>query len=316
MLPNGGTLVETSPTATYTWGLPEALNLFDPKTRSALGNMLNGLGAGVAGRGSQLNQAIHVGPTSGANFDTTAYAILARPGAAAAFVPNTNAGFTALNSARDNIAKLLHPAAITAQALVTERGPIDRVLSFAPSWEPDVVRFGPPGARLVTALATLASAGSRVLPVLPRALTSATSLLRDTPSPLRRTKAVLDEVPHAVPPTLSILSSLSPDLTPLRGLFTNLVNPVTTLAEHGCDIQSFATNTRSMVNFGAIPGGHWGPDVGFPIGVILGPQEASGALNTGLTYPIHSAYNAPCAFSPGPTLSTGNVLQMLSGVFR
>ena len=38
MLPNGGTIVEHDPTATYTWGLPEALNLFDAKTRTALGS--------------------------------------------------------------------------------------------------------------------------------------------------------------------------------------------------------------------------------------------------------------------------------------
>ncbi|MHB8695665.1 MAG: MlaD family protein [Solirubrobacteraceae bacterium] len=315
VLANGATLTESNAIHTYTWGLPEALNLFDSKTRAAFGYMLNGAGQGVEGRGLQLNQAIHVGPTSGANFDTTAYAILSRPGAAASFIPNTNSGVTALNSARDDLANMFHPAAVTSNAVAAERGPLQHLLSFAPAWEPDVVRFGPYATQVVNALSHLSSAGEAVLPSVPRALASATSLLRDTPAPLRATKQVFDQVPRAVPATLSILRSLKPDLTPLKNLFSDLAVPVVPLAQHGCDLQSFATNTRSMVNFGGTPGGHWGPDVGFPIGVISGPQQGNGILNTGYTFPIHSAYNPPCAFSPGATWDTSSFLKVLEGAF-
>ena len=316
VLPHGGTLFEANSISTYTWGLPEALNLFDPKTRNALGYMLNGLGQGVEGRGTQLNQTIHVGPNSGANFNAAAYAILGRPGAAAAFLPNTNSGVTALNTARDNIANMFHPAAVTAQTFVAERGAVDHVLSFAPQWEPDVVRFAQPSTNLLIALNPLINAANRVLPTVPRALSSATTLLRDTPGALQSAKQVFDAVPHAVPSALSILSSLKPDLTPLHGLFTNLVGPVTQLSLRGCDLQSFATGARSLVSWGTLPGTPYGPNEGFPFSAIVGPGNATNFLNTGLTFPNHTVYHQPCEFAPGATLNNATVLQTLSGAFH
>jgi phospholipid/cholesterol/gamma-HCH transport system substrate-binding protein len=317
-LPNNGTITETNPTSTYTWGVPEALNLFDSKTRAALGYMLNGLGQGVEGRGMQLNQAIHVGPTSGANFDPAAYAILGRPGAAASFIPQVNSGVTALNSASDNLANSFHPGAVSAQTIVTESTPIHQLLSFAPSWEPDVVRFGPYGSQLLDSVVTLTKAADQVLPIVPRALGSATNLLNQAAAPLRNTKQVFDEVPTAVPAALSILGSVKPNLTPLKGLFTSLNGPngpVQQLSLHGCDIQSFATGARSMVSWGTLPGTPYGPNEGFPFTAIVGPGSSTNFINSGFTFPIHTVYHPPCYYVPGQTLNTATVLQVLSSLF-
>jgi phospholipid/cholesterol/gamma-HCH transport system substrate-binding protein len=314
MLPDGGTIVEGA--GTYTWGLPEALDLFDPATRSALGNMINGLGQGLLGRGAQLNEAIHIGPSSGANFDTAAYAILARPGAAASFVPATSSGMGALNTARDDFTNMLHPEAVSAQAFVDERAPIESLLSFSPSWAADVARLDAPQGPLFASVHNLGVAADQVLPSVPRALRSATRLLSDAQGPLRQAKQVVDEVPRAAPATLSILSALSPDLAPLQQAFTNLDAPVTTLAEHGCDIQSIATGVDSLVNWRTTPGGKWGPDVGFPVGFIAGPQEGGPFANVPLPYPDEQPYNPPCAYSPGVTMTPSTLLQLLSGSFE
>jgi virulence factor Mce-like protein len=311
LLPNNGTIMETNAMSTYTWGVPEALNLFDAKTRAALGYMLNGLGQGFEGRGLQLNQAIHVGPSSG-------YAILSRPGAAASFIPQVNSGVTALNSASNNLANSFHPGAVSAQTLVTERTPIHQLLSFAPSWEPDVVRFGPYGSQLLDAVSTLSSAASQVLPIAPRALGSATNLLNQAAAPLRNTKQVFDEVPAAVPAALSILGSVKPNLTPLKGLFTSLNGrngPVQQLSLHGCDIQSFATGARSMVSWGTLPGTSYGPNSGFPFTAIVGPGSATNFFNSGFQFPIHTVYHSPCYYVPGQTLNTSTVLNLLTSVF-
>jgi phospholipid/cholesterol/gamma-HCH transport system substrate-binding protein len=316
VLPNGGTLIETNSISTYTWGLPEALNLFDPKTRNALGYMLNGLGQGVEGRGTQLNQAIHVGPSSGANFNTAAYAILGRPGAAAAFLPNTSSGVTALNSARDNIANMFHPAAVTSQTFVAERASVDGLLSELPGWMTDLDGLGRSAPPLWSSAIKLAHAADSVLPVAIPGIRSATSLLMDAAAPLRTTKHVFDQVPHAVPAALSILDSLKPNLTPLRGLFTDLIGPVTNLSEYGCDIQSFSTGTRSMVSWGTLPGTPYGPNGGFPFSAIVGPGSATNFVNTGLTFPNHTVYHPPCYFSPGVTIDNSTVLQTLSGLFH
>jgi hypothetical protein len=125
---------------------------------------------------------------------------------------------------------------------------------------------------------------------------------------------VFDEVPTAVPATLSILAALRPDLAPLRQAFTSLVGPVIHLALHGCDIQNFSTALRSLVNFGTVPGGHWGPNVGFPVAIVASPQEGGTTSNSYPPYPVENdAYPAPCEYSPGPTIPGSTLADTLLG---
>ena len=133
LLVNGATVSGSA--SDYYPSLPDTLDLFDAKTRGALGQMIGGLGEGVLGRGTQLNQAIHVGPPSGANLNTVAYSILSRPGAAARLLPATDAGVTALDNARNDLAEMFAPAATTLQAFIDERTPFDSAISQAPSAE-------------------------------------------------------------------------------------------------------------------------------------------------------------------------------------
>ena len=154
----------------------------------------------------------------------------------------------------------------------------------------------------------------------PRALGSATNLLNRAAAPLRNTKQVFDEVPAAVPAALSILGSVKPNLTPLKGLFTSLNGPngpVQQLSLHGCDIQNFSTDVRSMVSWGTYPGPPWGVNSGFPFGPILGPGDAANLANTGFRLPRTDAdvYAPPCAFSPGPTINNATFQGILQGFF-
>lgn len=315
-LPNNGTIFEHNPISTYYNGLPEALNLFDAKTRRGLGTMLNGFGEGVEGRGSQLNEAIHVGPTSGANFDTVANAILAEPLAAANFLPATDSGMTALNSAGYELSATFRPAANTMQPLIDERTAVDQGLSSAVGMEQQAKGFRGQGLRLLTLLQGTAAAADETLPPATQALRSATALLKAAPAPLKKTKLVLDEVPHAASSTVRILSSLRPDLSPLRRAFVNLAGPVASLAEHGCDIQNFAAGVRSLVGWGELPGGSWGPNSGFPVGLLAGPQQTAPEFNTHIPFPTENPYPAPCAYSPGPTIDNTTLTGLLGGVLR
>jgi virulence factor Mce-like protein len=315
MLANGATISERG--NTYTDGIPETLNLFDSATRKAMGAMLNGLGEGVYGRGSQLNQAIHVGPSTGADFNSAAYSILARPGAAANFLPSTASGIGALDAARIDLTAMFSPAAAALQPFIAERAPVDQALSAFPALEQSAnANLSSPGERLVTALDQLAGAAAPVLPVVPSALRSATALLHNAAAPLAAAKPVFDAIPAAVPATLGILGSLRPDLSPLTQAFTKLVDPVSILAEHGCDIQNWATGLRSIVSWGTEPGGNFGPNVGFPLTVVAGPQDVSNILGGAPPYPTENPYSAPCAYSPGATISASNLVQVLQGVLR
>jgi virulence factor Mce-like protein len=315
MLANGAAITEGG--GTYTDGIPEALNLFDPTTRTALGEMLNGLGAGVFGRGTELNQAIHAGPSTGQDFDEAANAILSRPGAAASFLPDTAAGIGALDDARVDLTEMFSPAATSLAPFTSERPAVEQAVSAFPGLERTVdANLSGPGEQLVGSLDQLATAAAPVLPSVPRGLRSATALLDGAPVPLAETKRVFDAVPRAVPATLGILGALRPDLAPLTQAFTKLVDPVSILAEHGCDIQNYAAGLRSIVSYGTLPGGHFGPDVGFPLTVVAGPQEANNVVGTHIAYPTENPYPAPCAYSPGPTISDSTLAQALAGALR
>jgi hypothetical protein len=213
---------------------------------------------------------------------------------------------------------MFSPAATTVQALVDERGPVDYGLTLLPRVERYGIDYGfsTPGLNLLGAVQNLGNAADRVLPLAIPGLRSASVLLKDTATPLSSTKQVFDAVPGAAPAALSILSSLKPDLSPLRGLFTNLDDPVTVLSEHGCDIQNFASGARSLVSWGTLPGTHYGPNSGFPFTAILGPQQANPFTNTGFVYSRHTAYNPPCYFTPAPTFDNTTILQTLSEVFH
>jgi hypothetical protein len=126
---------------------------------------------------------------------------------------------------------------------------------------------------------------------------------------------VLDEVPRAVPATLGILASLRPDLVPLRQAFTSLVGPVTQLSLHGCDLQSMATGLRSITNWGALPGGNLGPNVGFQLTLIASPASVN-SYAAGPRWSEEQAYPPPCALSPGATLPESSLLSVLSGAVR
>jgi phospholipid/cholesterol/gamma-HCH transport system substrate-binding protein len=310
LLPNGATIV-AGPDSYYN-GVPEALNLFDPKTRTALGEMINGLGAGLLGRGSQINQAIHVGAPWGADLSTISASVLSRPGAAAAFLPSVNSGMAAMDGARNDLAGGFAPAAQALRPFTDRRRATDEAVSDAPGTEHAVDdNLSTPGLRLLASLQTLGRAADGALPTAPAALRAATGLLQAAPQPLRQTKTVLAQVPDAAPSTLAILAALRPDLKPLRQAFNKLVDPVTNLAEHGCDIQNMFDGTRSLTGYGKLPGGPWGPDGGFPLTVLAGPEIANRELDTGFKYPRENLYPPPCAYSPGAVMNTSTVPQLL-----
>ena len=320
MLPDGGTITELSEHNSYTWGIPDALNLFNSKTRSALGAMWRGLGTGLEGRGQQLNSAIHIGPGSGADFDSAAYAILARPGAAQSFLPDQNAGWGALNSTGNLFPAAFSSEATTAQAFIDERKATEAFISGFPAAETNIDAGFTPGVgpQFWGSVANLSDTLKPVLPQLPHALHAVVAFLQGTQQPLRNTIPALNEVPSAIPPTLRILSALKPDLSPLKQALTNLQPLVTNLSEHGCDLQNFATGTLGLTGLGTTPGGNWGPDVGFPLSVILQPQGYidSYANTRHSPFIANSGYYAPCQFSPGPVIDSSTASGILSSLFK
>ena len=77
---------------------------------------------------------------------------------------------------------------------------------------------------------------------------------------------------------------------------------------------STLTAVRSLVSYGSTPPGNWGPNAGFPLTVLAGPQQGANLANVPLSYPTEDYYPAPCAYSPGATMSYSSLLDIVSGL--
>jgi phospholipid/cholesterol/gamma-HCH transport system substrate-binding protein len=296
LLPSGSTV--TGGAGALTDGVPEALQTFDAGTRTALGEMINGLGLGLLGQGEGLNAAIHDAAPAATQFTALAQSILARPGAAARLIPALDSTMAPLDASRDQLTELLAPASRALTPLVTQRGQLRQALVDAPPALSSAESGLRTSETLLASADALAVAAKRTLPVLPHGLNEATTLLRTSPTPLRRAKALLGEATSAVPATLKITAALSPVLPPLRQALDNLAPMLVYTGQRGCDIENFGVTLRSMTGYGGVGSGPIGPPMEFRAQIATGPEALSELSSVS---PIHhDAYAAPCKYVDRP----------------
>jgi phospholipid/cholesterol/gamma-HCH transport system substrate-binding protein len=261
-----------------TYGVPDAVDVFDQQTRGALGAMVSGLGRGLLGRGSGLNQTIHQIATESLPAQHLVAGLIG-PGQLQALVPSLESLMAPLNAARGDITALLAPASASFQPFVNQRAAVQATLDQAPSALAAANAGLSNGERLVHAANLLSIEAQHVLPSAPAGLEAATTLLATSHPALIRTKALLVTAKPAVPAVLRITSALAPVLSPLGqalGRGTPISNKV---APYGCNIKNFATVIRSMTGFGGAdqPGGPGGPAMAFRLEVIpASPTELLG----------------------------------------
>ncbi len=296
MLADGATLVGGP--GSLTDGVPEALDTFDAATRRSLGQMLRGLGLGVLGRGTQLNDALADAPTAASNFTLVAGAILARPGAASRLLPALDSTMAPLAAVRAQISAMLTPASQALGPLVSERSQLRQSLTDAPPALQSTATGLQTGETLLASADALAVAAHRTLPVLPHGLTEATALLRSSPTPLARARTLLDTAVTAIPAALKFTGALAPVLPPLRDALTRLAPMLVTTGQHGCDLENLGVTLRSMTGFGGTGTGPLGPPMEFRAQIAGGP-EALDQFGTS-TDLRHEAYAPPCTHDDRP----------------
>jgi virulence factor Mce-like protein len=299
LLPSGALIVGTA--GTLTDGVPEALDALDAKTRSALGSMLNGLGAGVLGQGESLHAAIGDAAPAAESFTELAQSILAPPGAAARLLPALDSTMAPLDAARGPIAVLLAPASRALAPLVSERPQVRASITAAPSALSTAAGGLNTGDALLASATALADAARETLPLLPAGLRQATTLLRTSPVPLQRGDALLRELRPTIPATLEVTRALDPVLAPLRQGLVNLQPMLVYTGQRGCDIENFGVTLRSMTGYGGVGSGPIGSPMEFRAQMVAGPDVLQGFGS-----PPHGAYGAPCATVDNPaSLPTG-----------
>ena len=304
VLRSGATLPE-SRTSTAT-DLLDALQALDAPTRRNLQRTVRGLGQGLLGRGSDLNDMLAVAPGVYRHNTALADAVLARSGAAARLVPSAESAAAAVDPVRAQLAAGFKPSAEVLGALADRGAALRATLQIAPPTLAALQRGLDAATPLLDETGGLARAAVKLTAPAPAALHETALLLRQAPAPLRASRPLLASLGRAVQPTLSFLNESAPVVSPATRAMRDGLPPLAELGRRPCDLQAFARNWRSMLGFGVAPGS------GDPLGALdddagLGALDSlrvvldapttpeSLSLDTHTTYrPGSDAYPAPC----------------------
>lgn len=298
-LPDGATIKGRADALTL--GVPDALDVFNERTRGALTTAIRDTGKGVLGNGARLNSGVDQGSDAVVPFGQIAQAILDRPGAAARFVPSLESAMGPLARARADIGAMLEPADAGLKPFASERTAVRDTLSAAPgALDAATTNLGR-SLRLLDATRSLATAAHATLPTAPAGLRGLSALLQDArsgdPSTLAKTTELLETGRDAIPATLRMTDALPPVLPRVDGAVKPAMPIFRTIGDYACDVINFAVVVRSMTGFGGTGVGPVGPAMQFRLQAVAGLQSLSGVEELGGGR--RDAYPAPCTFSPG-----------------
>lgn len=303
---------------TLTSSVPNALDVFDQETRGGVGASVRGLGAGLAGNGRQLNDAVRVSSDAAIPFARIMEAITAREGAARRLVPALDSAVTPLDAEKEALGDLFAPGDRALRPFSTERAALRATLDEAPTSLASATSSFASGQRLLRATGELARSAHRTLPIATPGLRQTTALLREARdgdrSPLERATALLRTAEPAVPAALKITRSLRPTLPLLDDALGSLVPIVDYVGRYGCNLKNSAVMLRSMTGFVGFGEGPNGPPGHFRLQAVAGPEAL------GIKDPVSTrdAYHAPCEYVGGvypltPGTNLGSLLPRKGG---
>ncbi len=294
-----------------TYGVPEALNVFNSQTRGALGSLITGFGQGLLGRGSALNETLHLISLESVPAQQLVHAVVQAN--LQGLVPALDSLTRPLDAARTQIAALLTPAAGALEPFVTQRSAVQQALDAAPAALSAAHTGLTSGDRLLNAADALATEARQVLPTAPSGLRETTLLLSGSHQTLREAHTLLVDAKPDVPAALHLVRSASPVLSPLNRVLARAVPIVNQVAPYGCNLENTATVLRSMTGFGGTGSGPAGPAMAFRLEVILAPPtEILGTKDyTGLVQRV--GYSGPCTYLASTYPLTTDPLQGLTG---
>jgi phospholipid/cholesterol/gamma-HCH transport system substrate-binding protein len=285
------------------YGVADALDTFDDKTRDGMQRTVGGLGGGVLGRGWELNTTVRLIPQAADRFISLTAPLIAEPGQLRELLPSLRSASGAVDGARNDLVAALRPVQAGLDPFVRSEEDLHDVLDSAPQTLLTARTGLDAGRKLLKGARDLSYAAGRTLPKAPSALNATTALLRASPTPLARTRELLKAADPAIPAVLKITRHLSPNLRPLSQALTDLDEPVSILARHRCDVANMTSNWRSVLNQATVGTGTAGvgPLTTFRLDVIAGVESIGGGSLGGQSKPIYmdrDTYPAPCKYSP------------------
>ncbi|HEX4108493.1 MAG TPA: MlaD family protein [Solirubrobacteraceae bacterium] len=279
--------------------LSDVLDALDAPTRVSLGDVIRGLGGGLAGRGPQLNALLESAPATLQDLTKALTPLLARTDATARLISGSESLMAALDPVRTQVAEGFGRGADALQPFATQHSSVARLLEVAPGALTGIRSSLAATDPVLVHLTSFSHAATRFSGLAPAALDSLTRVLVDGRTPLRDANTVLGLAQQAVNPVLQLTSSVKPILPALGSLFDMLQSPSVTLGRYGCDLEGFAANWRSFLGQGTVgQSGLLGPQtilrtqIAAP-GVLL-PNTTPASTNSG-----QDANPAPCAGAGG-----------------
>jgi phospholipid/cholesterol/gamma-HCH transport system substrate-binding protein len=252
----GGSLVGIRQT-TETTQLFDVLNALGPRQRTGLGEVIDGLGDGLAGRGAQLNAALSTAPALLQNLQTALNPVLAQHGSITRLVSGSEALMAALDPVRAQMAAGFGAGTHALAPFATQAGSVERTLTVAP---PALTGIHSSLSALQPTLASadrFAQATTRFTAYAPDALRALNGVLRGARSPLADAKTILTHAQATVPSVLTLAHTVIPILPETNRLLTVLEAPSALIGRYGCYLSGFAAGWRSFL--GLAPPGNNGP---------------------------------------------------------
>jgi virulence factor Mce-like protein len=173
--PSGSTIPRTSTSSGVQ--LTDVISAFNGRTRDALRQAATGYGAGIAGRGADLNSSIADLPPTLDSGESLARSLVRKPGALAALVGNAGTVAGALGADRGALGGLITGARETLEATASEAAALGGAIDATPGAEDALAAVTPDAVPLLDDLDTATHALTPAAAELERALPSVNSLL-------------------------------------------------------------------------------------------------------------------------------------------
>jgi virulence factor Mce-like protein len=157
--------------------LTDVISTFDGRTRAALRHAATGYGAGIAGRGPELNSMLADLPPTLESGERLARALVSEPGRLAALVGDAGTVAGALGADRGALAGLITGARETLEATAAEASSLGAAIDATPGAEQALADLTPEAVPLLDDLNSASRALTPAALELERALPSVNSLL-------------------------------------------------------------------------------------------------------------------------------------------
>jgi ABC-type transporter Mla subunit MlaD len=244
--------------------LDTVLGTFDQPTRKNAQRFFRELGAGFAGRGDDLNEAIGGAPAmlsaaggrpagaAGTLQSTSGWlsAIADRKDGVRNFISGSGTLADSADPVRQQIADGFAPEAKALQPFTQERTAVHSILDKAPGALSTVSALLPAVSGLVDQVRGFARDIRPGLQAGPVAFTQTSALLRESRPGLRAANATLKDAGRAVKPTLALLSTIRPALPNIDSTLANATPILVNLGAYGCDLTLFGARWASMMGYG------------------------------------------------------------------